>query len=64
MIVFWDVATFSLVETDHHFPDDTGDKHLWNVGQFLLGCTGNIPEDSGFGFEVYITTLFTNLTTT
>jgi hypothetical protein len=31
MTVFWDVAPYSLVQTDRHF----GGAYLWNVGQFL-----------------------------
>jgi hypothetical protein len=49
--VFWDVATCSYVEIDRRLfppssgrwsryitlslPDDSGSKHLWNVGEFL-----------------------------
>jgi hypothetical protein len=41
MEVFWDVSARSLVETVRRFRDDlnslddSGSKHIWNVGQFL-----------------------------
>jgi hypothetical protein len=33
--VLWDIALCSMVEMDH-WPNDGGNKYLWNVGQILL----------------------------
>jgi hypothetical protein len=54
MTVFYDVMPWSLVETDQHFrgayclhhqgDDVGGNKHLWNVSQFLPDYTGLHPE--------------------
>jgi hypothetical protein len=50
MAVFWDVASYRVVEVNRHFrgdrPDDEGSKHLWNVGKLLPDYKVQIPEDS------------------
>jgi hypothetical protein len=64
MTIFWDVASYSLVEMDRRFrgaqgdgPDDGGSKHPRNVDQLLRDYTTQHPRrqsSSGGNIIMYV----------
>jgi hypothetical protein len=64
MIVFFDIAVRSLVETDRHFRDSYhichhGRKHLWNMSQFLLYSMAQHPRRQSSSFLSWVSSVCT-----